>query len=171
MTKRNSTTPWNEARIAQALVGSVFKNAVLAIPNCNWTGNECDLLVIEKKNLRIIDVEIKVSRADLKADASKAKWWHTRPWSRRRTTDSPRQWPAKVWKHYYVIPSAIWDAKLLLDINVNSGVITVDSDHKLNVIRAAKPNKQAKPITSADAIDLARLASLRMWASFNKPNL
>ena len=131
------------------------------------------MLVVEKK-LRIIDVEIKISRADLKADAKKDKWWITRPWSRRHIAAEPRRWPDKVWKHYYVMPKAIWEAKLLADINEASGVILLEQDSRftgglrIDVIRPAKPNRDAKPICPADAIDLARLASLRMWAALTK---
>lgn len=67
---------WSEHAIARALVRQTFNRKYLVVvPNCNWTGHECDLLVVTE-NLRIIDVEIKISRADLKADAKKEKWWH-----------------------------------------------------------------------------------------------
>lgn len=166
---------WSEAIIAKGLSHKLQQRSTLVIPNCYWTGHETDLLVIEK-GLRIIDVEIKISKADLKADAKKDKWWHHRPWSRRDGPGvrTPRQWPDKVWKHYYTLPEAIWDPALLLAINATSGVILVDHDKRFNgglavtVIRNAKPNKEAKPISAADAIDLARLASLRMWAALTK---
>lgn len=161
-------TAWNENSIASALVCSVFNRAVLAVPCCNWTGNEADLLVIEK-HLRIIDVEIKISRADLKADFKKQKWWHTRPWSRRAV--GPRQWPEHVWKHYYVMPANIWDNKLFVSIPEKSGVILIDGTSTkptFKSIRVAKPDRLAKPISAADAIDIARLAGLRMWAALLK---
>ena len=166
-----SSSKWSEAKIGKALAHKLQQRSTLIVPNCYWTGSETDLLVIDK-SLRIIDVEIKISRADLKADAKKDKWWKSRPWSRKAT--GPRQWPDKVWKHYYVMPEEIWEPKLLEAINPCSGVITIAQDERYNggcrvdVKRAAKPCKEAKAISPADAIDLARLTSLRLWAQLTK---
>lgn len=148
-----------------------FQNrSLLIVPNTNWTGYETDLLCIERPGLRIIDVEIKISRADLKADPKKDKWWHSRPWSRVKagTERAPREWPEHVWKHYYALPLDIWTADLLATLPEASGVVALRSPHRLEVMRNAKPNRAAKPITAADAIDLARLASLRMWAALER---
>lgn len=156
--QRVETRPWNEARIAEALVRSVFNRAVLAVPNCNWTGSECDLLVVEPRSLRIIDVEIKISRADLRQDLAKDKWWVTRPWSRRRALPVRREWPQHAWKHYYVVPAAIWTDELYAAIPEASGVLALDSRYRFHVLRKALPNRKALPISAADAIDIARLA-------------
>jgi hypothetical protein len=164
---------YTETNIAKGLAFGLQPRSVLVVPNCSWTGSECDLLVIEQR-LRIIDVEIKISRADLRADAKKDKWWVGRPWSRRGLPGERRQWPDKVWKHYYVLPAHIWADKLLDSINKASGVILVELDGRckgglrITVKRKATPNKEAKPISAADAIDLARLASLRMWNALTK---
>ena len=164
---------WSEAIIAKGLAFKLLNRSVLIVPNCGWTGHECDLLVIDK-SMRIIDVEVKISRADLKADAKKDKWYHGRPWSRSRVVGSARLWPEKVWKHYYVMPKDIWDAKLLATINEASGVVLVSHDSRftgglmVDIIRNAKPCKDAKPICPADAIDLARLTSLRLWTALTK---
>jgi hypothetical protein len=88
--------PWSERLIARAIALQTFKRRYLmAVPNCNWTGHECDLLVVTD-NLRIIDVEVKISRADLKADAKKEKWWHRKLLghaARRRTARRSRSVP------------------------------------------------------------------------------
>lgn len=105
---------WTAHTIGRFLAMETFqkKNLVL-VPNCNWTGHECDILVLTT-NLRIIDVEIKVSRADLKADAVKDKWYHywnykiDGPWQPDRQGQRRREWPQKVWKHYYVLPRDLW---------------------------------------------------------------
>jgi hypothetical protein len=50
-----------------------------------------------------------------------------------------------------------------------SGVITVDREagkYLVRVDRRAKPCADAKPINDRAAIDLARLASLRMWDAY-----
>ncbi len=168
------TPIWSEDYIAKALAYQLFNRAELVIPNCYWTGHETDLLVIERKNLRIIDVEIKISRSDLKADTKKDKWWHHRPWSRRHEAAKPRKWPDKVWKHYYVMPASIWDGKLIDHLPEASGIVLLAEQRNAStpiaarLIRRAHPCRDAKPISPQDAIDLARLASLRMWAALTK---
>jgi hypothetical protein len=164
---------WTEAMIAKGLAFGLLNGSVLIVPNCGWTGAECDLLVIEK-GLRIIDVEVKISRSDLKADAKKSKWYVTRPWSRRSDEPQRREWPEKVWKHYYVMPTDIWDDKLLAGLEPASGVLLLKVDQRcsgglsIETKRKATPNRDAKPITANDAIDLARLTSLRLWNALTK---
>lgn len=173
-------TPWSERLIARAIALQTFKRRYLvAVPNCTWTGYECDLLVVTD-DLRIIDIEIKISRADLKVDAKKMKWWETyfqnsstKLWQRH---DAPvaRVWPPKAWKHYYAMPREIWKPELA-DVMPSpaSGILLLDrprhaSDPSVivNVERRCTPNKAAERIAPADAIDIARLASLRMWESY-----
>ncbi len=166
---------WSENTIAKVLARQFFerKNLVL-VPNCSWPGSECDLLVVNP-DLRIIDVEIKISRADLKADAKKSKWWET--WRRgvgRIDPPEPLPWPFKVWKHYYCLPSEIWDESLLQVLpSKASGILllrTQPYDGRLIVqcARRATANRAADRITPACALDIARLASLRMWNAFDR---
>lgn len=191
---------WSENSIARGLARQTFNRKYLVVvPNCNWTGHECDLLVVTE-NLRLIDVEIKISRADLKADAKKEKWWHREhighwpsvtelqhsPWSndlqveriyrRARYKSTPKDWPRKVWKHYYAMPKAIWHPDLLEALpSAQSGVLLldregyprpVDAGMRVDCVRRASPNRDAPSISPAAAVDIARLASLRMWDAF-----
>lgn len=178
---------WSEHKIASALALQTFqRKAVVITPNCNWTGYECDLLVVEQR-LRIIDVEIKISRADLKADAKKDKWWQRQfagyePEQRTYSKDgrlqtihrkaiynsTAREWPVKVWKHYYALPADIWDDSLIDCLpSPHSGVIALHWMHSENiraeVVRRATPNKQATVLTPAQAVNIARLTNLRYW--------
>lgn len=175
---------WSEQSIARALALQFFNRKYLVVvPNCDWTGSECDLLVVTE-SLRIIDVEIKISRSDLKADAKKDKWWRSldyheatakgldvrnwNPWEHRER----REWPRKVWKHYYCMPAEIWKPELADVLGSSaSGVLLLKTqahDGRLIVTceRRATPCRDAKPISAASAIDIARLASLRMWESY-----
>ncbi|MGE7085656.1 hypothetical protein [Achromobacter xylosoxidans] len=191
---------WSENNIARALVRQTFNRKYLVVvPNCNWTGHECDLLVVTE-NLCIIDVEIKISRADLKADARKEKWWRRehlgywptvselrhnprvnelhleREYRRGRYKSTPKDWPRKVWKHYYALPKEIWHPDLLAALpSTQSGVLLLDregyprpvgADMRVECIRRATPNRDAAPISPAAAVDIARLASLRMWDAY-----
>ncbi len=165
---------WTANNIAGALVAQTFNRDVVAIcPNCIWTGYECDLLIV-RRDLRLIDIEIKISRADLKKDASKDKWWkHYTYHGPGKGTDYhkpplPRAWPAKVWKHYYALPAAIWNDSLLEFLpSQNSGIILMhEGDHNgpwMQVKRPAKVCKEAGKISAEQAIDIARLVNLRYW--------
>lgn len=181
-TKLVDEARWSEALIGKALAhGLMNSRSVLVVPCCGWTGHEADLLIVETK-LRIIDVEIKISRADLKADLKKDKWWKTRPWSRRAQSPVRKEWPDKVWKHYYCMPAEIWDDKLYASLPANSGILLLTRRRTstgglygsaglsplITPLRRAKPNRDAKPITPADCIDIARLANLRMWSALTR---
>jgi len=184
--------PWSERLIARAIALQTFNRKYLvAVPNCIWTGYECDLLVVTD-NLRIIDVEVKISRADFKADSKKMKWWHRefmgykdpvdqyingRFQSRTRESiyeETKRQWPPKVWKHYYAIPKEIWTPELVESLpSAASGVLTLERRESpepvyIECIRRATPDRDAKPISAKSAVDIARLASLRMWNAYHE---
>lgn len=167
---------WSEHLIARALALQIFQRKhLVVVDNCNWTGHECDLLVVTN-DLRIIDVEVKISRADFKADAKKDKWWHHQPWSSWGGAERPspvaRQWPPKVWKHYYALPKDIWKPELVEFINPNSGILLLREGRAISmpvivdVERRVRANKDAEKISAAQAVDIARLASLRMWDAY-----
>lgn len=166
---------WREDIVASAIARQVFQHKHLVmVPNCNWTGCECDLLVVTR-DLRIIDVEVKISRADLKADAKKDKWWSHAPstWQNGRYVDRPataRAWPPKVWKHYYAMPIEVWREGIMEGLPANSGVLTLrerkTAGFEVSVQRQAKPDRDAKKIEPADVLNIARLASLRLWDAY-----
>ena len=78
-----------------------------------------------------------------------------------------REWPAKVWKHYYALPREIWTPELFDCLpSPHSGVLLLESVRgqlRMTCERMAKPQRDAKQIDPADAVNIARLASLRMW--------
>lgn len=180
---------WSERLIARELAVGLFAKRLVVVDNCNWTGHECDLLCVTT-DMRIVDVEIKISRADLKADAKKDKWWRRKfigygPREEIKNSDGrlirvnePALYdehhlthPPKVWKHYYALPSEIWSESMFEFLpSPASGVVVLDEredgsiSHK--VLRRATPNRDAGKITPAQAIDIARLANLRMWDAY-----
>ena len=165
---------WSEHRIAAWLARHTFaRKCLIIVPNCSWPGNECDLLVLTK-DLRVIDVEIKISRADLRADARKDKWYRGWDWKidgpwKKDAQRRPRPWPMRVWKHYYCLPADIWRPDMLPTVASVSGVLLLTAGKYqpeqwyIRCERAARPNRQAERVTAEDAIDIARLAGLRMW--------
>lgn len=170
---------WSENQIARALALQFFhRKCLVVVPNCNWTGNECDLLCVNP-DLRIIDIEIKISRSDLRADAKKYKWWKehfasTNPkWHEMQgPMPEPREWPPRVWKHYYALPAEIWSDDLAESLpSDSSGIILLSETKRAGEIkiachRRAKPNKAAQKLPPEAAVSIARLASLRMWDAY-----
>jgi hypothetical protein len=165
---------WTEGRIGRILARHTFKSDLCVLPNCTWTGDEIDLLVVTR-DLRIIDVEIKVSRADLKQDRDKSKWWH-QPWGDWvdgkwvQPAKIAKPWPRKVWKHYYAMPAALWTDALLDFIQPVSGVLLVDETHRgtptIECVKRAKPCRDVSILTAEQVVHIARLASLRMWDAY-----
>lgn len=183
---------WSEQTIARALAQQTFNRKYLVVvPNCNWTGYEADILAVTE-NLRLIDVEIKISRADLKADAKKGKWWHSQYVGQPRRVDEfngkgrlksyrhmyaqqfeLRTWPRRVWKHYYALPAEIWTDDLLPSLGSEaSGVLLLDADKhgslRIHCRRPSKPCRDADKLSPTAAVHIARLASLRMWDAYQK---
>jgi hypothetical protein len=181
---------WSEHTIARAIAAQTLaKKCVVLVDNCNWTGHECDVLAVTT-DLRIIDVEVKISRADLKADAKKDKWWHryytgeyelvTHKWgTSRRPVEAKtlNTHPRKVWKHYYAMPASIWKPELLDCLpSPASGVLLLsdtgprmsDQVMRVDCIRRATPAKDAYRIKPEEVMDIARLANLRMWQAYHQ---
>ena len=165
---------WSEGRIARAIaLQTLARKCVVLVDRCNWTGHECDVLGVTT-DLRIIDVEVKISRADFKADAKKDKWWHRPGWLWNQPKPAPmhRDWPPKVWKHYIALPADIWDDSLLEFMpSPTSGLLLV-REHRgrveVNCRRRATPNRDAYRLTAAQAVDVARLANIRMWEAYGQ---
>lgn len=180
---------WTEETIGRFIANHVLdKKCIVLVPNCTWPGHECDILAVTQ-DLRVIEVEAKISRADLKADAKKDKWWHRKlvafgeqvvermPDGRLKSAHRPPvydetrlQWPRKVWKHYYALPEEIWRGRELFDAlpSPYSGVILLSERGgrpRAFVERRATPCRDADRLTSQEAINVARLANIRMWSA------
>lgn len=165
---------WSEYNIARAIaLQTLERKCLVLVDNCNWTGYECDVLGVTT-DLRIIDIEVKISRADLKADAKKDKWWHRMTWG---APKDPVTHPRKVWKHYYALPKEIWKPELLDFLpSKASGVLLLSwiggnarrmrAPIAVDCIRRATPNKDAARVSPENVIDIARLANLRMWEAY-----
>jgi len=170
---------WTEEAIARALAVMVFdRRALVMVPNCKWTGDECDLLVV-RNDLRLVDVEVKISRADLKADAGKDKWIDTSAYTDAGHWIPPalrkverRSHPRKIWKHYYALPEAIWKDGLEECIPPTSGVLFMrlrpDGSVGIHVKRQAKPSKNADKIGLEEVMDIARVLTVRYWARYDR---
>lgn len=162
---------WTAREIARSLAVQVFNHKHLIVcPNTYWPGNETDLLLV-RTDLRLMDVEIKISRSDLKADAKKDKWFDMPLTWRDERPKTPRTHPRRIWKHYYCMPESVWKDGLEQDIQPTSGVILMRNHGDrlgTRLIRQAKPAKDAERITPEELADIARMQSHKMWESFDE---
>lgn len=164
---------WTAREIARSLTYQVFNHRHLIVcPNTYWPGNETDLLLV-RTDLRLMDVEIKISRSDLKVDAKKEKWFDmANRWAQGTERPvTPRTHPRRIWKHYYAMPEEIWKDDLLAVIQPTSGIIMM-TDHKTHpgcyLKRQAKPSKDAERVTPEELADIARMQSHRMWDAYDE---
>lgn len=164
---------WTAREIARSLAYQVFNlKHLIVVPNTYWPGSETDLLLV-RTDLRLMDVEIKISRPDLKADAKKDKWFDIpgMSWEQTRPAPVPRTHPRRIWKHYYCLPESIWKDDLEACIQPASGIILMRDypDHPgCYLRRQAKPAKAAERVTPEELADIARMQSQRMWDAFNE---
>ena len=125
----------------------------LIVPNVSWGWGltyEVDLVVVRPSGYAI-EVELKVSRADVIADQKKGKW--RRGWGNDRFRES-----------WFAVPEKLQDFALA-NIPAHCGLIVVPEDSYpcIRVVRKAKLNTKAKPLTEKEEIALLRLAAIRMW--------
>lgn len=166
---------YSEHTIARILARDKFNGMMLVVDNTYHTGDEVDLLIVNHRNLHYIDVEIKVSRADLKADRLKDKW-RFQPyagWGKPRAPLEVLDWPRRVWKHYYCVAEPIWTPELLEHVGPMSGVFTIRISESgqyggITVQRKCKANPAAKAATPEEIVKLAFLANVRMLEAYRK---
>lgn len=197
MTASTAASKWTAKIIAGEIARQTFeKKCLVLVNNCNWTGFEADVLGVTN-DLRLIDVEIKISRSDLKADAKKDKWWQRTflGWGEGKEVYSedgrlirvvhprlydtePLTHPRKVWKHYYALPAAIWKPELLDSLpSKASGVLLLSEPqvlgHAVGVtcVRRATPQRDAYVLSPAEVMAIARLANLRMWDAYRQAEI
>lgn len=117
--------------------------------------HECDLLVIRKSG-HAIEVEIKVSKADLKKDAAK------------RHGHIDRQ--NRIKELYFAVPKPLYE-DAVEHAPDRAGIITIEpyvwhSGREALVGRVRrKPtiNKAARPLSEKEMLTVARLGAMRIW--------
>lgn len=165
---------WTAREVSRSIyLGAFNAKHLVMLPNCYFPGSECDLLVV-RSDLRLMEVEVKISRSDLKADAGKDKWFDrpgTWPWGTERPAGTALTHPRRIWKHYYALPHSLWKDDLADFIQPTSGVILMregGTKPYCHIHRQAKPNKNCDRIGLEDLCQIARIATERMWRSFDE---
>ena len=126
----------------------------LIVPNVYWGFGlryEADLVVVTRSRYAY-EVELKVTKSDLKAEAKKAKHAHNSP---------------KFKRLYYSMPEKIFDPELVPE---RAGIILA-SDYRgktrLELHRKPKDVK-ADPITESEYLKLLELCAMRLWGMKKK---
>lgn len=149
--KNKITTLEIEARIA----GHFDYRQNLIVPNISWGMNihECDLLVVSKSGYAT-EVEIKISKADLKKDALK-KHNHEDRLNRIR-------------RLYFAIPESLRDCIEFIPeragILILSRGVSFGEDYLYcKVFREARVNNSCRKFTEEERFNVARLGCMRIW--------
>jgi hypothetical protein len=130
----------------------------LVVPNVSWglpgLHYEADLVVVYPSRWAI-EVEVKVTRADIKADRNKRKWdsQHFECISR------------NLFKEFWIaVPLGLETCDAIPDF---AGVLTVDPRPDMmrwaRLVRRPQRNKAARPLTPQQYQALQRLAYFRVW--------
>ena len=135
-----------EIEIAIARYFNTRKNVI--VPNASWGIFKYELdLCILNTNMFASEVEIKISKSDLKAD-SKKKHHH----------DKNGNYIKYLW---FAMPKKMKGCEEF--VPENAGILYVNIDGHVSVFRKPTANKNAKKWTYENAFKLARLGTLRIW--------
>lgn len=149
--KRNVTIKTIEIEVAVAKWFGTRKNII--VPNISWGFDgihECDLFVLKKSGL-VVEVEIKISKADFMKDFQKA---HNHIDLKNRIA-----------YFYYAMPENIYE-KVKDMIPKNAGVFTCGKyDNRVYITceKSAKRIKNSRKLTVEEQFKIARLGTLRIW--------
>lgn len=139
------TTP--EVEMAVVRYFGTRKNVV--VPNVSWGmfGYELDLCILNCQSFYASEVEIKISKGDLKHD-SKKDHHHDRNGNLIR----------QLW---FAMPEKMRGCEEF--VPENAGIMFVDRYGRVTCARQPQINKLAKKWTYENAFKLARLGTLRIW--------
>jgi len=149
--KDKITTLEIEARLA----GHFNYRQNLIVPNISWGMNihECDLLIVTKSGYAT-EVEIKISKGDLKKDAEK-KHNHEDRYNRIR-------------RLYFAIPESLTDCIEFIPERAEIIVLSRGKNYGedylyCRVLREARVNNTCKKFTDEERFNVARLGTMRIW--------
>lgn len=119
------------------------------VPNVSWGmfGYELDLCVLNVRSLYASEVEIKISKSDLKRDLLK-----------RHEHDRNRNLIKQLW---FAMPEKMNGCFEF--VPERAGIMLVGRNGRVMVARNPMSNKLARKWSYEDAFKLARLGTLRVW--------
>jgi len=139
----------NSFEIECALVRHLNTRINFIVPNVYWglgLNYEADLVVVKPSGYAY-EIEIKTSKADLKADKKKKFNAH---------------YSNKFKFLYFAVPENLTNDALEL-IPERSGLFSIKSNGMVSLIKTPKINKNARKLTEKEIIKLGSLSNMRMW--------
>lgn len=136
-----------EIEVAISRYFSITKYVI--VPNVSWGMfyYELDLCVLNHRSLYAYEVEIKISKSDLRRDQNK---WHHHAHNHNLIRDL-----------YFAMPEKMRDCIDL--VPERAGILLVDEKGNVSTLRKPKSNPMAKKWTYEQAYKLARLGTMRTW--------
>lgn len=161
--KIKPTSEWMELVLSDFF--GIRSNTI--VPRVSWGLNgeyEKDLVIVRKSGWAI-EIEIKISKADVKKDLTK-----------NHTHDS------KLMKElYFAIPDTLYNDSVIDMIPEKAGIIVVKTTarsantpensiqgFRANIVRQAKQNKQSRKLLEEEIKQVMRLGNLRYWSRSQK---
>jgi hypothetical protein len=136
-----------EIEIAIARYFDVRKNIIVPNVSHGMFGYELDLCIVSITGRYATEVEIKISKADLKADSKKR---HRHDWNDNFIKNLYFAMPEKMIGYENLVPE-------------KAGIIFVTPKGKVYIFRKCKPNKLAKKWDDHKLYKLTRLGMFRVW--------
>jgi hypothetical protein len=128
------------------------------VPNLSWgwgLNYEADLIAVSAARLAV-EIEIKVSRSDLRADAQKDKW--------KPRMGGPVALDSRISRFFYAVPMALVpDVEKLEGGFPGAGIIGVEADHQSKIVRKAEVIKTARKVSDEEMMKLGHLVAMRYW--------
>jgi hypothetical protein len=142
----NNETAWE---IELAISHYFGTRTHIIIPNLSWGmfPYEMDLCILNNRSFYASEVEIKISKSDLKRDGKKG-----------HNHDCNDNMIRQLW---FAMPDKLENCADL--VTERAGILLVSPTSRIRKIRQAKINVVAKKWTMTDAFNLARLGTIRMW--------
>jgi hypothetical protein len=142
----NYETSWE---MEVAIANHFHTTTHVIVPNVSWGmfGYELDLCVLNVRSLYASEVEIKISKSDLKRDALK-----------QHEHDRNRNLIRQLW---FAMPEKIKGCEQF--VPERAGIMYVDQKGRVIVFKQPAINKFARKWSYEDAFKLARLGTLRTW--------
>ena len=125
----------------------------LIIPNVSWGMGleyEADIMVISQSRY-CTEIELKISKSDLKRDHNKRKWKHDK---------YCRYGGEIIRRQFFGIPESLKDA--IEFIPPQCGILIVSDLGKVHLERVVKLNK-SRALTEKEYLHALQLASMRTW--------
>ena len=137
---------YSEWHMSYILANHIGRTTHIIVPNVSYglIPYEADLLVLHKSGF-VDEIEIKISKADIRRDKAK-----------RHNHESN-----KIRRLWFAIPARLKD--YISDIPERAGIMLVDKRGYVIILRKPKINVMARHLFPIERFQLARLGYLRMW--------